>query len=199
MYRSRHRLVPLSGIAVLILLLMACGGDSEDEVANLSPSTEQPTLPAESTVRSVDDNAALDADGDGLYNMSEYEQAIQLAFESYKWPGNYVPTVNAMLASLENAPPGEEHLFEVGLEYTKIGTWHQCAWYMAWLDAFRSGDIAVQAEALEVMIDVIPSSPVLGPDGVQVLSQIAETAALGDPSEVISMIEGLRCNDLSFG
>lgn len=202
MFQSCKRISLHYTMVTLILVLIACSGNgSIDEAAepdNASPSIDQSTHPAESSVRSVDDNADLDADGDGFMNLGEYKQAVQVAFEDYQWPEDYTPTVPVMLTSLDNAPPGE-HFFQVGMERTKLGSWHQCAWYLAWHDAFQSGDSAGQAEALQVMTDILPNRSTIDPSGVQVLSQIAETAALGDPSEVISMIEGLRCNDLSFG
>jgi hypothetical protein len=194
-----HGLRRISLIVVLLLLvvLAGCGGGSDDEPTQMSSPQRQSTENIALT-EANDDTAAtvIDADGDGLMTMEEYVVAVDAAFSTYRWPEGYTPTVATMMQSLENAPPGE-HLFQVGLEHTKLGVWHECAWYMAWLDAFQRGDEATQAEVLQVMLEEIPANPSLDPALAEALIEVAESAALGDPSRVTQEVEA-GCGGMMF-
>ncbi len=49
------------------------------------------------------------------------------------------------------------------------------------------------------MTDILPGNPSLGDGGgVEVLTGIAQSAALGDPAEVMRMVEGMGCHDCAF-
>jgi hypothetical protein len=204
-----HRSLRFSVVAFvkvpLVLLLIACGGGANGEGAgpdNTPPPTagslgnEEPSGSA-----SADRNANLDADGDGYYVESELRRAIRMTFGEYDWPDEYTTTADAILEETYRYATDEQRegsLSQVGMEHTLIGGWHQCAWYMAWLDAFQSGDSVAQAEALQVMTDILPGNPSLGDGGgVEVLSGIAQSAALGDPALVQRHVS-LTCADLPF-
>jgi hypothetical protein len=91
-----------------------------------------------------------------------------------------------------------EPRFEVGFEFTTLTILNQCAWYLAWLEARQSGNTAVEAEALNVMVMIIPNYPTVipgipadlhGPDVTDVDREIAMRASLGDPSLVQRFVE----------
>src|SRR5665811_396887 len=118
MIQLRRPVMFLAAMAMLVLLLMACGGESDDETADLSPSDDRPTLPAESAERTIDDNAELDADGDGIFNASEFRQAVRSAFPGYRWPPNYTPTADAILGYFSGGRSMEGNGFKLGVEHT---------------------------------------------------------------------------------
>ena len=84
------------------------------------------------------------------------------------------------------------HGFGVELEHTLISSLHTCAWYMAWLDAVRVGDTAVQEAILTVMTEVIPFSPIYHLTVQEASLSIAHQAAPGDPSLVQRHVD-LNC------
>lgn len=196
MGRLRRHTTLFAVLTTAVLLLMACGGeDTDDETVETAPPSVQSTAPGASPdAEAFDDSALFDDDGDGFMTMDEYVAAVEEVFPAYRWPDGYTPTVATMMQSLENAPPGE-HLFQVGLEHTKLEIWYECAWLMAWLDAFQRGDEAIQAEALQIMTDELPTNR--DPAGAEFLTGLADSAALGDPSGVTSYTEG-GCRDLEF-
>jgi hypothetical protein len=205
MEQPQRRLAEILAMVTLVLLLMACGGESDDEApdpGDVTPSDSQPTLTAETPgTQSGESGADFDADGDGYYVESELRRAIRMTFGEYDWPDDYTTTADAILEETYRYATDEQRegsLSQVGMEHTLIGGWHECAWYMTWLDAFQSGDSVAQAEALRVMTEILPNNPSLGDGGgVEVLSGIAETAALGDPS-LVQRTVGLSCVDLPF-
>ncbi|CAN5749663.1 hypothetical protein BH23CHL3_BH23CHL3_11500 [soil metagenome] len=199
MKRPKRRLPSLLATLAIMLLLAACSGDEEGEPG---APTDRPTLaPGTPAAQSIDSNADLDADGDGYYVESELWQAVRMTFGEYEWPDGYTTTADTILEHSFRYATDEQRegsLFQVGGEHTKIGGWHECAWYLTWLDAFQSGDSAVQAEALQVMTDILPRNPSLGDGGgVEVLTGIAEAAALGDPS-LVQRAVSFTCVDLPF-
>lgn len=192
MSHSRQRVVLLSVMAVLTFLLAACGGDDSEPSAPTARPTFAPATPGTQSILS---GADLDADGDGFLTVDEHVLAFGAAFDDYRWPEQYTPNVATMLRPLENGGPGD--LFQIELEHTVIEFWNECAWYMAWLDAFRSGDSAARAEALQVITDVLPANK--DPDGAESLTGVAASAALGDPSQIVSRVEGIGgCRGLEF-
>lgn len=176
MTKSRRRAALPAVMMTFVLLLMACGG----EPADVSPSVDQSTLP------------------DGFYSASEFRQAVRATFPEYRWPPGYTTTADAILERFSGGRSMEGEGFQVGLEHTVIDTWHGCAWYMTWLDAFRNGDSAQQADALQVMTDILPNSSTLDPSAKEFLLEIAEKAALGDPSLVVQQVEG-NCAGIPIG
>ena len=178
MSRRPHRILLHCATLAVIMVLMACGDDATGPEPELPP--DNVTLP------------------EGILNGAQFQQAVRSAFPEYQWPPGYTTTADSILERFSGGewPPGAG--YKDGLEHTVIGVWHQCAWYMAWLDAFQSGDSTAQAEALYVMTDVIPNHPSVGAGGQEHLTGIAEAAALGDPSRVTQYVENGVCQDMSF-
>jgi hypothetical protein len=195
MGRLRRHLTLFAALLTAVLLLVACGGeDTDDETVKTSPPSALSTAPAGSPdAEAFDDSAEFDADGDDFLTVDEHLLAVRAAFDDYRWPDGYTPTVETMTRSLENAQPGD--LFQVGLEHTMIESWQECAWYRAWLDAFQRGDAVGQEDALQVMTDELPGYRDAA--GAEILTDVAQSAALDDPSLVMQRVEG-RCMERVF-
>jgi hypothetical protein len=94
-------------------------------------------------------------------------------------------------------------MFEVGYEYTSLTIMNQCAWFMTWLEARKSGDSATEAAALDVMLNIIPNyltivpgiPPIHGEDVTNVDREIVTHAAMGDPSLVQAFVDGQNCQE----
>ncbi|MDQ3547257.1 MAG: hypothetical protein M3439_00415 [Chloroflexota bacterium] len=204
MEQPQRRLAEILAMVTLVLLLMACGGESDDEApdpGDVTPSDSQPTLTAETPgTQSGESGADFDADGDGYYVESELRRAIRMTFGEYDWPDDYTTTADAILEETYRYATDEQREgspSQVGMEHTLIGGWHECAWYMTWLDAFQSGVNVAQAEALQVMTNVFSENPSHHESTRDALGEIAQAAALGAPSLVQRHV-GLRCADLPF-
>jgi hypothetical protein len=67
-----------------------------------------------------------------------------------------------------------------------------CAWFQTWLDSRQSGDSAIEAQALDYIVNSMPQS--VGDDySRSVITSIGDKATLGDPSGVIQMIKANNC------
>ncbi len=180
----------------IFLMLAACGGDDGGDPD--APS-DRPTLPPETPVgESINNNA--DFDGDGYLVESELRQAVRATFGEYRWPDGYTTTADKILEETYRYATDAERegsRSQVGMEHTLIGSWHICAWHMAWLDAWQVGDSELEAEALVVMTNVLPENPSFGESTRDALREIAENAALGDPS-LVQRDVSVNCADLPF-
>ncbi|MDP9473820.1 MAG: hypothetical protein M3Q71_24700, partial [Chloroflexota bacterium] len=145
------------------------------DVPTIPPPTGAPPQP---TVRQSD----FDADGDGFYVFEEFEQAVAALYPSYQWPANYQVDPTTLLSGYASAG-AQGALFEVGGEYTIIGSRHQCAWEMAWLDGFREGDEALMEQSLGQLQTVTLDDPMMtDPDSRNYLKTMFQRASLGDPA-----------------
>lgn len=191
MQSRQRRTVPLGLMLLVAFLLASCSGDSDDETDNPVP-TSAPNLPPSTPVLS----ATLDADGDGFLVDNEFEQALSLAIDEYQWPAGYGITSNAILEYASGGRNISLDTFQPGLEYDMLSVYNRCAWNMTWLDARRSGDAALETEALDALNNVLPNNPRTQEQSRASLVQAAEKASLGDPSEVQRSVELSNCADL---
>jgi len=85
----------------------------------------------------------------------------------------------------------EADRFGIGMEQDILDIWHVCAWITAWQDGLRTGDQALQTEALDHFAAYIETQVNLGmdPDSENYLRSIVESAQLGDPSKAQGFIE----------
>jgi hypothetical protein len=192
-----------ASLIVLLVVLAGCGGeDTDDETVETSPPSVQSTAPeASPDAEAFDDSALFDDDGDGYFTEGEVRQAIRMTVEDYQWPEPYTPSADVIVYYFSGGRSVEDlegSLSEVGVEHTVVDGWHECAWYMAWLDAFQNGDSAAQDEALTVMIDVIPNRSSIDSSGEEWLTELARSASLGDPGAVTEAIDGMGCRDRAF-
>ncbi len=140
------------------------------------------------------------ADGDGDVNLTqgEYAQAIKVAYRDYRWPDDYTPAVNDIVNYFSTAEDRKESTVEYpyGPEpgHNVVGFWHSCAWYRAWLDAYQSGNVELEAEALDMITNVIPDHFNFHESTREGYTDAARRASLGDPSLVSKLLE--RCGDL---
>ncbi len=140
----------------------------------------------------------VDADRDDYITMGEYAQAIKVAYEDYRWPDAYTPTVEDIVNSVSRAEDREESTAEYpyGPEpgHRTVGIWHSCAWYRAWIDAYQSGDSELEEEALDMITNVVPDHFDFDENTHERSEEAARRASLGDPSRVSEFLEG--CGDL---
>lgn len=149
----------------------------------------------------------LDREASGIGDtrfLTEAEaiEDIYLAFSDYRWPNAYRPTptdiADYYLGGDDPFEPSEERRYPSGIGHGLIATFHSCAWFMNWLDAYQSGDSGRQTEALAVLTDVLPWHPNYD-DGTRApFQEAASYAARGDPSLVARQIERNECADLPF-
>lgn len=127
---------------------------------------------------------------DALMDLAQYQDAIACAATRFQWPAEYVPDLGGINDALSQNDPT---LFPDGFEFTFLSGWQECAWYYAWIDARTMGDTAAEAEALGVMVNVIPNqasevpdfpSTSMDPSVIEYRNRIAAQAALGDPTLV---------------
>lgn len=183
-------------MVTLVLILVACGGESDGDPP---PATVRPTLPPATPLPQTPMvSATLDADGDGLLNFNEYEQAVALAVDELQWPDTYQIAAGTIIDRFTGGVSAEGDGFEVGLEYSMVGIYHTCAWNMTWLDARRTGDTVREAEALDVLINILPNIPAIHPTAREQFTGIAEAASLGDPSLAQQHVTANNCADLPW-
>jgi hypothetical protein len=125
----------------------------------------------------------FDSDGDGFYNSDEFVQAITTLYPSYAWPDRYYLGLDAIIEQLESRlQPNMSH--EVPGEYTVIGGWHQCAWQLAFLDAFSAGDDALMAETLTRLRWGLEFNPLTPRATIASREEMYDRAELGDVAQV---------------
>lgn len=132
--------------------------------------------------------SSFDSNGDGWYTYEELREAILAVLNTYTWPPNYPVSAEFIRSAMAN-PPNGDPLFQVGSEYTALSTFHECGWWQTWLDAKESGDSNLEAQALDQILNVVPTSPTLDPGSAEHLRGIAAKAQLGDATGVISLVE----------
>jgi hypothetical protein len=141
----------------------------------------------------------IDADRDIYITHREYAQAIYVAYGDYQWPDGYTPAVDDIVNYVSTAEDREESTAEYpyGPEpgHLVVGFWHSCAWYREWLDAYQSGDSEREAEALDMIANVVPDHFDSDESTHEHTEKIAKRASLGDPSLVARFIEG-GCGNL---
>jgi hypothetical protein len=92
---------------------------------------------------------------------------------------------------------GSEGGFGPGFEYSGIVSFHVCAWFETWLDAYSTGNIERASAAMDVMLNFIPNYESNVPgfpddvfDGESPYLDRAQSAALGDPTRIQSYVNG---------
>ncbi|CAN5749324.1 hypothetical protein BH23CHL3_BH23CHL3_11480 [soil metagenome] len=140
----------------------------------------------------------VNGNGDVHLTQGEYARTIYAAFGDYQWPGDYTPAVDDIVNYVSTAEEREDSTAEYpyGPEpgHNVVGFWHSCAWYRAWIDAYQSGDSELEAEALDMITNVVPDHFDSDESTHEHTEKIA-AASLCDPSLVARFIEG-GCGNL---
>lgn len=145
----------------------------------------------------------LAGDNRGFADADQFLANLTCVVQEFPWPQGRVADPAWIVAQI---PEAANSSFEVGFEYSIITTYNECAWYTTWLDARRSGDAAVEAQALAVITNVIPNYAAIVPnipadlfDASTLRSQqeMAARAALGDPALVQEYVTG-ACQSIAW-
>jgi|GEM_PF-2399105 len=155
-----------------------------------------PPEPAPTQASVAETDSPLDADGDGKYTFEELVQAVDALYPTYEWPSNYRTTPELLLSGF--APMAEQDArWGVPYEYTLVGGAHQCAWELAWLDAYGDGDTALMDESLHQLRTVALARPTLHPSAIEMFDEVYDQAALGDPTMIQQIVKN-NCEDIEF-
>lgn len=130
-------------------------------------------------------------DGSEFLDRSGLAAELRATEGNFAWPAGYDPDIEAMIAAI----PDDDSRYQEGMAYTMLGGYNQCAWYQTWLDAHEAGDEAAEAQALQVMTDVIPYFPNHDPSPSPHLMDIATSAADGDP-DMVQQLVTVNCQGL---
>jgi hypothetical protein len=137
-------------------------------------------------------------------NAEQHWRNFRCAAALFGWPPGKAPDLDRM-EPVFFAWVAEQGgaMFEVGYEFTSLTIMNQCAWFMTWLEARKSGDSATEAAVLDVMLNIIPNyltivpgiPPIHGEDVTNVDREIVTHAAMGDPSLVQAFVDGQNCKE----
>lgn len=138
----------------------------------------------------------FDSDGDGRYSSDEFVQAITALYPAYAWPNQYYMSLDEIVERLSGRlAPNMRH--QVPGEYTVIGSWHQCAWGLTFLDAFAAGDDALMAESLDQLRWGLSFNPLTLPQTIASREETYDRAELGDVAQLQQSVS-VNCNPDDF-
>lgn len=208
---------------VSLVVLTACGGGSKTITPTATSATTRATIPAVSTETAVasapgapvstGEAAALNdatraaslptctetLSSHGFMNYDSLEANLKCIIPYFTWPPNRHPSLDWINSQVPQDKVPSHYPYQTGLEYGVISGNNICAWELTWLDARKTGDSNLEAEALHMLTDVIPNFQTMirgfpnnvfdaGTLGLQ--KDIAAKVALGDPSAVETEAEG---------
>lgn len=169
---------------LLLYFLTGCSGSGSNE-------TPVPDTPATPVMPYADASHCKPAGAVGVWTFPEYRVAVLCTVGQFEWPSAYIPDFDKQLASYAGA--GGER-FQIGLEYSALTGYNQCAWFMTWLDARVDNDPNLETEAIEYITSVIPNYGTLipgipsdlwdPPDRSGFTRDLIEPAQLGDSSRI---------------
>lgn len=151
------------------------GDDPESPWGKDLPTGPAPTVPPAPP-------SDFDSDGDGMYTLEEFEEAIRYRFPEYEWPPNYQMTEDRMIEAMrfDSFPQGSQ--LEAPGEYTALGLMHQCAWELTLIDASLESDQLLIDESLYQLVEFGQNKNPLSHDenGKAFQRDMYDRAALGD-------------------
>lgn len=122
----------------------------------------------------------------------EFRSAIVETAGEYLWPPDYMPDPEKIADRTVSG-----NIVENGAEYSILTIFNECAWSLAWLDAFEHGDEEDEDMALEVMTTILPTLPNLHSSSLRWLRDSNEKAQLGDPTMVRQFVVA-NCQPLNW-
>lgn len=130
---------------------------------------------------SLSRESSFDRDGDGYYTYEELEEAVTALMPNYDFPPSYQVTPDIMMMSMKPfASSGAR--WRVPMEYTVVNIYHQCAWELTWLDAYRDGNTELMEESLHQLQNVALAGPTIEASLRDWMVEMYDRAALGDPT-----------------
>lgn len=156
----------------------------------------------ESLIISTTASQPCTAQGDsdtGIMSFEQYFENIKCIESYYPWPMDRRIDWEKYQAIFA----GENGGFGPGMQYAGIGSFHVCAWFETWLDAYATGNSERASAALDIMLNFIPNYETIVPgfpDDVFVGDEkpylsFGQAAALGDPTPIQSYVDG-NCGHL---
>lgn len=133
-----------------------------------------------------------DADGDGFYTSTEFQDAITALIAYYQWPDAYYPNVEPLFSTFQG-----DITHEVPGEYTIVGRQFRCAWGQAWLDAFAAGDTATMDASMQHLRDELSLNPIRPSSTQASIKDMYDKASLGDPALLLRHVE-VNCGGLEW-
>lgn len=191
----------LALLLVVSTILVGCGQDSDPVATAVHDEDSSPVVsavlassPDSTGVQSVQtssrpkpDVTCSDDAPNQFQSNDEFLAEIPACVEIYIWPEEYYPDPQKIV-DRNNVP--EIGRVEIGVAQGMVGSLNSCSWLLTWLDAYKTGDTKRQSDALLVLTDGVPFYIDLDqrgyPDGHP--PKYVEQAALGDPTEVQSMV-----------
>lgn len=182
-----NRRITVVALAVLILTV-ACGENSTPDPTSDPQPTNHPATPTGSHAPDVA-VSCMPEDADESLDVEGVRAGLECTVELFTWPEGKVPNTDLIADIL----PTENARFRPGIIYSMMAGVNECAWAITWLEARRDGDAALEAEALDVMTNVVPNYVTIIPhfpetavsfDVIEQQREIAERASLGDPTAV---------------
>ncbi|MGC4192994.1 MAG: EF-hand domain-containing protein [Thermomicrobiales bacterium] len=140
-------------------------------------------------------SSEFDKDGDGFLTFDELRAAVAAAIPQYQWPVHYNVTVDLVVPEKSGGRSMTGDRFENGMEFTLLDGRNQCAWMKTWLDARAAGNAPMEAQALDMLVNVVPHNPGVNENGTP-LPEV-QRAQLGDPS-LIQRFVTLNCAGIVF-
>jgi hypothetical protein len=130
----------------------------------------------------------------GLMNFEQYFENVECIEPYFPWPMDR----RIDWAKYQAMFAGQEGGFGPGFEYVGMTSFHVCAWFETWLDAYAAGNDGRASAALDIMLNFIPNYETVVPgfpDDVfmgndKPYLSFGQAAALGDPTPIQSYVDG---------
>lgn len=203
----RRRLFWLALAVIALIVFAACGGGVAKNEPSTGHATSTQAAGARQVARGSDSSqkvvqrptgpkttapppqaSTFDVDHDGFLTWTELRAAVKGAVPMYPWPPNYRTTPDLVLKQFASGGGDDVTTggYENGFEHLLVGGANRCAWEKTWLDARKAGDTKAEANALHVMTDVLPGTPmfVRQPYLTAHYKEMIQKATLGDPTLV---------------
>lgn len=216
-----HRIHRLASVA-MVLVLVACGGDSGSDDATVSPTpsaerdrsqesssesingvTTQSPMPTQQSVGEfaspTADAANLDADGDGWLTADEFQIALIQANGNYEYaPGYLMDGEQAWISFTAGNPDqavGAE--YQIGLADMMLGVYYECSWMLSWIDAFATGDTELQDKALTQLERLTEPGYFDDQASRDAVASVLGQAQLGDPAGIQQWVNN-NCQNIKW-
>ena len=130
----------------------------------------------------------------GIMSVEQYFENVKCIEPYYPWPMDR----RIDFEKYQEMFGGERSGFGPQFQYSGIESFHVCAWFETWLDAYAIGNDDRAGAALDVILNFIPNyaneipgyPPEMSGGGPAPYRRFGEAAALGDPSQIQMYVDG---------